>query len=520
VTTDPFGAAPAPIRRRGLTIGVRARILATVLVLAGLGLGVAGALSIAVERRQMLDHIDASLQVDVAEFRTFASDPAVIGAPGTDVAAILRTALERQAITTHEVVLGMINGKPAFVTPGRRPFAIEAERRLIAEIAAIPASAPTSIRESETSIGTIRYAAVQVRVAGRPERGTLVVAASLRPVHQAFVRSIRQYVLLSAAALVLIGLGGWLVAGRLLRPLALLRQGAERISHTDLTARIPVTGNDDVTELTRTVNTMLDRIQGAFDAQQRFLDDAGHELRTPLTIVRGHLEVLDVADPSEVAATRDLVMDELDRMSRLVSDLIVLAQAGRPDFVRLEPVDLDRLLRDVLDKAQALADRHWVLDGSLEVTALADPQRITQAMLQLAHNAVKHTAVDDVIAVGGVQTGGRILLWVRDTGSGVSEADAARIFERFGRSGTVRGDGSGLGLSIVSGIATAHGGRVTLDQPRDGGGARFSLVLPLFVLPRNAAGVMTHLGAQEEQDHRRPGSGRERRWPSRVGAPP
>jgi len=409
------------------------------------------------------------------------------GSPGTDVRAILRAALERQATTSDEVVLGMVNGRSAFVTPGRRAFAIENETALISAIAALPANAPTRIRPGTTrAAGPIRYAVVQLQVTGRPERGALVVAASLKPVHESLVRSVRQYVLLSLAALILIGLGGWLVTGRLLRPLKLLREAADQISHTDLTSRIPVTGHDDLTELTRTVNTMLDRLQGSFEAQRQFLDDAGHELRTPLTIVRGHLEVLDPQDPGEVLATRALVMDELDRMARMVHDLIILAQAGQPDFVRYGPADLDRLLTEVLDKAQGLADRRWVLDETPDITVLADAQRITQAMLQLVDNAVKHTGGHDVIAVGGAEHDGRVQLWVRDTGTGVSAQDAQRIFERFGRAGASRGlDGSGLGLSIVAGIAQAHGGgRVVLSPPRSGQGARFTLDLPRVVIRR------------------------------------
>jgi signal transduction histidine kinase len=244
-----------------------------------------------------------------------------------------------------------------------------------------------------------------------------------------------------------------------------------------------VTGHDDITQLTTTVNTMLDRLQWTFDTQQRFLDDAGHELRTPLTIVRGHLDVLDVRDPEEVAATRDLAIDELDRMARLVGDLILLAQSRRPDFVRLQPVDLERLLRDALDKAQALAERRWLLDAVLPVVVAADAQRLTQALLQLADNAVKHTGPADAIAFGARESAEGIVLWVRDTGPGVSEADAERIFERFQRAWPSRGtEGSGLGLSIVSGIAAAHGGRATLIHSWPG--ATFALILPLTVLAR------------------------------------
>ena len=204
--------------------------------------------------------------------------------------------------------------------------------------------------------------------------------------------------------------------------------------------------------------------------------------------MRGHLEVLNAADPAEVQATRALVMDELDRMARLVNDLIVLAQSGRPDFVRLEAVDLDRLLREVFDKAQALADRSWELDSTVPVVAMADGHRLTQAMLQLTDNAVRHTQVEDTIAIGGAISRGQVHLWVRDTGPGVCEQDAERIFERFGRAGGARGDagGSGLGLSIVNGIAVGHGGRVELGPP-DGGGARFTLVLPLGILHRTAS---------------------------------
>ncbi len=475
-----------------MTIGVRARILTTVLLLAALGMGLAGAAFMVFERRQLVDHLDGVLLGDVATFTAraaSASASASATAGSTTAAELLKAELNQHVPTDGEVLLGMIDGRPAFVTADNRPFAIEDETALIADVAALPADAPTQIRQvNSQSDGPLRYVAVQVRVAGQSEVGTLVAAVSLQPALDRLAASARLYAALSLAALVLVGLGGWVVAGRLLRPLRLLHEAAESISHTDLTSRIPVTGADDVTELTRTVNAMLDRLESAFDTQQQFLDDAGHELRTPITIVRGHLEVLNAADPAEVQATRALVMDELDRMARLVNDLIVLAQSGRPDFVRLEAVDLDRLLREVFDKAQALADRSWELDSTVPVVAMADGHRLTQAMLQLTDNAVRHTQVEDTIAIGGAISRGQVHLWVRDTGPGVCEQDAERIFERFGRAGGARGDagGSGLGLSIVNGIAVGHGGRVELGPP-DGGGARFTLVLPLGILHRTAS---------------------------------
>lgn len=454
------------------------------LVLAALGMLVAGTASTIVTQRQITTTIDATLRSEVEKFRTHV-DLAVdkLGA-AADVRSLLRMALRDQVPTANQVFLGLIDGAPSFITSGDRPFPIERETALLALIAALPPDDPVRIRQDTTSaVGPIRYVAVPVRVEGKAQRGVFVAATSLRQARSVLIQNAQQYAMLSAGTLVLIGVGGWLVTGRLLRPLRLLRQAAERISHTDLTSRIRVTGRDDVTQLTVTVNSMLDRLQWAFDTQQQFLDDAGHELRTPLTVVQGHLEVLDVADPLEVTATRDLVLDELDRMTRLVNDLILLAQSRRPDFVRIEPVDLDRLLRDVLGKAEALADRRWGLEAVPSVIAEADGQRLTQALLQLADNAVKHTDPTDVITIGGAETAEGILLWVRDSGHGVDEADAERVFERFKRAGTSRGtEGSGLGLSIVAGIAAAHGGRIRLDHTRPG--ALFTLVLPLLVVDR------------------------------------
>ena len=220
-------------------------------------------------------------------------------------------------------------------------------------------------------------------------------------------------------------LGAWR-SGRLLAPLRTMRATARDISDTDLTRRIPDTGNDDITDLARTFNAMLDRLEDAFAAQRQFLDDAGHELRTPITVLRGHLELLDPDDSDEIAATRGLVLDEVDRMGRLVDDLIVLAKADRPDFLQLRPADVGALTDEVLDKARGLGEREWKLDERGEGAVLVDPQRVTQALLQLADNAVQHTGRRrrdrDRSAAA---TGGRAL-WVRDTGAGVPPEDGER----------------------------------------------------------------------------------------------
>jgi signal transduction histidine kinase len=268
------------------------------------------------------------------------------------------------------------------------------------------------------------------------------------------------------------------VAGRVLAPVRAVRTTAERISESDLTRRIEVRGSDDVAELARTFNSMLDRLEGAFATQRRFLDDAGHELRTPITVIRGHLEVMG-EDPEERESAMRLVIGELDRMKRMVDDLVLLAKSHEPDFIHPGEVELAELTVELLAKARVLGNRRWRLAAVSEETVLADGQRLTQALVQLTDNAVAHTREGDVIEVGSAVSDGRVELWVRDSGPGVRDEVRERIFERFARAnGDPTREGSGLGLAIVASIAEAHGGRVRLESTPDHG-ATFTLDLPL-----------------------------------------
>lgn len=160
-----------------------------------------------------------------------------------------------------------------------------------------------------------------------------------------------------------------------------------------------MTGTDEVARLATTFNDMLDRVEKGYDAQRRFLDDAGHELRTPITIVRGHLEVLS-EDPDERRETIALVTDELDRMARMVNDLLVLAHAEEPTFLELEPVDLEALTVELHTKLEAIAPRRWEIESLGTGVIVADRQRLTQAVAQLAENAAKHTDEGDRIGLG------------------------------------------------------------------------------------------------------------------------
>lgn len=199
-----------------------------------------------------------------------------------------------------------------------------------------------------------------------------------------------------------------------------------------------------------------------------------------MTIVRGHLELMDAEDPDDVRATRALALDELDRMSRLVDDLLTLAKAERSDFVQPRAADIGRLTDETLEKARGLAQRRWTLDHLADVEAILDPQRVAQAWLQLASNAVKYSPDGTPIALGSAVRRGELRLWVRDQGIGISPHERDLVLARFGRgSGApLRADGAGLGLAIVDKIVTAHGGRVDIEST-PGQGSTIALVLPL-----------------------------------------
>ena len=276
-----------------------------------------------------------------------------------------------------------------------------------------------------------------------------------------------------------------LAAGRLLRPIRLLRDAAASSSNAaDLTKRIPVTGSDDVSELAAAINSMFDRLQDSALSQRRLLSDVGHELKTPITIIRGHLELLDADNVAEVDATRTLAIDELDRMSTLVSDISLLAASRAPHFVELDEVEIESFTKAVGAKASALdPSRTWGVESASGL-ALIDAGHITQAWLQLADNAVKYSTAGAPIVIATAVSGTGTVSWlnlsVRDSGPGIPPEAQERIFERFSRLESSRGtEGTGLGLSIVSAIAAAHGGSALLSSA-PGQGSTFTIRIPLI----------------------------------------
>ena len=454
-----------PTVRRRLTIAVAAAV-SLALVAVGLTLYV-------VEIRRIDRTIEAGLTQELGEFRALQTEPdPQTRKPFTSAERVMTVFLQRNLPDENEALFAFgPTGGPSYQGDGVPALQRSTEFRGVVDDLRV-----------RGGTRTIHVDGHEYRVAVQPVSDALGdsafvvvhdVSASQRDLRELMVT----YALLGALSVIAVaGLASWVV-GRLLAPLRRLQATAHGISGGDLTTRAEVTGRDDVSELQRTFNEMLDRLEAAFTAQRRLLDDAGHELRTPLTILQGHLEVLDTSDPADVDATKALLLDEISRMSRLVDDLLMLAKSRRPDFVSLEPTDVEALTVGVLERARGLGDRVWVLDAVTRSTAQLDPQRITQAMLQLCHNAAKHTSAGDEIGIGSRLHQGTIECWVRDTGAGVDSSVRDEVFERFTRAGD--DDGFGLGLSIVRAIAIAHGGRVDLvDPPPSSTGATFRITIP------------------------------------------
>ncbi len=215
----------------------------------------------------------------------------------------------------------------------------------------------------------------------------------------------------------------------------------------------------------------------AFEVQRRLLDDVRHELKTPITIIRGHLEVMDPRDAEDVSTIRDLGIAELDRMTRLIGDIDLLAAVEGDQFVMRE-VDLAALTERIAELVTVIPGHTWSIEHSTNAVIRGDGDRLLQAWLQLADNAAKHTPADSAIELGSAVHPGGAQLWVRDHGPGIPPAMRHRIFRRFDRGAGKRTvGGSGLGLAIVDTIAKAHGGYCAVaDTP--GGGVTFTLEIP------------------------------------------
>lgn len=470
-------------------IPARALIVGAILAVAALGLTIVGGVTFLAQRDRTLTDIDERLisQIDVLdqvdELRVVVESGAVASAQDTpdnftDLEAYLRAAVSRLIPGRNEASIAVIDGRIAFRSANTLSQQIADDPDFVAEAVATAKPADQAVIAS-ASIGStdLRYIAVPVSQPGDERTGVYIRAVDVTRELEPVTLSLLTYTAAALATLAAIGIVGWFVAGRILSPIRRMRETADSITPTDLRARIPADGNDDISDLSRTVNSMLDRLEGSMDNQRQLLDDVRHELKTPITIVRGHLEMMDVANPADVASTRDIGIAELDRMTRLVEDIDLLSSAEGDQF-EISLVDVRELTERMGDLVGGFPGHSWSVAGIARGVIEGDYDRLLQAWLQLADNAAKYTPQGSPIEIGSTLDIDSVHLWVRDHGPGIPPAARRRIFHRFARADHRTVGGSGLGLAIVDAIAKAHLGTCAVTDT-DGGGATFTITLPI-----------------------------------------
>jgi two-component system, OmpR family, sensor kinase len=340
----------------------------------------------------------------------------------------------------------------------------------------VPDVGPTRILERLVKVGRLRV----VVGAGEP---LAIVDRAQNGVAQTFG-------LAGALTLALALLASYLAGARVSAPLRRMAAVAARVDAGELEPRMASpAGGGEVTVLAEAFNHMLDRLAAELKGQREFIADASHELRTPITVIRGQLEVLAAQENPSAADVRraeEHVQREITRISRLVDDLLLLAQAEHRDFLRPQRIELRTFVEQLWDGISLTADRQFELGPVPRGTLFADPDRLAQALRNLASNAIVHTREGTGLVrleVAGAGPG-RIRFAVLDDGPGIPVAERERVFERFHRTDPARsrsGGGAGLGLAIVRAIAEAHHGDVrAADSPPGTGGARVDLVLSGF----------------------------------------
>jgi two-component system OmpR family sensor kinase len=449
-------------------LSLRARLLLGVVILAALGLAAADIATYSSLQSFLLQRVDSTLDADHvgAEHQDFEHGPA------PDEYVQIRTRSGGTVLYSSGVPHFPGTQAPSAPKLPRTVTGLHREGADLVRYFTVPAVS-----------GGGRY-----RVRASLDRGSpnlLIIGTSLSDVDSTLHRLVLIELLATAAVLAaLAALGLWVV--RLgLRPLSRIEQTADAITAGDLSRRVE--HPDPQTEVGRVgtaLNEMLDRIETSDRRLRRFVADASHELRTPLTAVRAYAELFGrgaAARPEDLERSMSGIVREAERMSLLVDDLLLLARLdeGRP--LEREPVDLAAVVREAVDAARVV-DPEWPIELSVEpATVTGDAARLRQVLDNLLANARTHTPAGTPVSVELRRVDTRAELTVADRGPGLSEEQAARVFERFYRADNSRArtsGGAGLGLSIVAAVVAAHGGTAEA-RPTPGGGATFAIALPL-----------------------------------------
>jgi heavy metal sensor kinase len=446
-----------------------ALILIVTLTVAGVGLWLA-------LRDSIHDRVDEDLRARLATVQdAIINDPDARSAPGL-------SALLREAIT---------------LTPGLRVRIADGDRSLYEWPAQVQGDAPRSVGARLVPDGVPRTQAVSGRpvrllassVSVNDQRWSVEIGTPLDELYETLDEFGWSVVVISPFVLLLASAGGYGMSRRALAPVARVTRTARAIGAQSLAARLPLRGVDDeLDQLSDTLNHMFGRLEDAFRRVTQFSADASHELRTPLAIIRTTVEVTRRRPRSEAEyiAALDRILAETERTSRLVDDLLLLARADADaDHLASEPMDLAETLRDACEQGQILAEAagvRFTTDLPPTCAAVAEPQALRRLFVILIDNAIKYTAMGGTVCVAMIVDGAQAIIEVRDTGVGIAASEVSRIFERFYRVGTDRSrqsGGVGLGLAIAQWIAVSHGGAIVVES-QPGVGSVFRVTLPLI----------------------------------------
>jgi len=487
-STRPAPVAPGPLRRARDRVGtwlsaipLRVTLVLALVISAGLGLLVSGTVVTSALEASLLSRTDQQLR------------DAVSPRPRPRPTTPPPPADPRTPPSSFYIVIDSGPGTESFVL---RPFDVDA----VPDLSDVPVAEPVTVPSRDGS--EVHWRAL--KIVGTDE--TTTIAVPLTQNEDTVTRLVRLQLVVGLAVLAILALAAYFVIRRSLRPLRRVENIAAAIARGDLFRRVPVRGtNTEVDRLSQSLNGMLAQIQSAFAATEaseaaarqseekmrRFVADASHELRTPLTTIRGFAELYRQGATGDPAMVIDRIEHEARRMGLLVEDLLMLARLDAQRPLTLGTVDLLTVAGEAVHNARAVAAaadpdgprRRIELEvrpgpGTLEVSGDAD--RLRQVLANLLTNALTHTPADADVTVRLTPGAHEVTVEVADTGPGLAPEEAERVFERFYRTDVSRtraSGGSGLGLSIVQALVTAHGGRVTV-RSAPGEGTCFTVRLP------------------------------------------
>jgi two-component system OmpR family sensor kinase len=469
-TVPPKPETARPDRPKTLPLGVR--VVGIFFLLLAATLLAVGAVTIRLTRNHLNNELEGRLSAAVSSFQT---GPATRVTRAEDLAAEARTWLAAQALPPDEVVAVRTRAGEVLTSTGGLDL------RRVEQSRALLTAGRSGWHTVDGPDGSVRALTVPLERNGQ-QAGTIVAAGERSPIESTLDALLSSVAWASGIGLVLATLLALAFLRRTLRPLARFSREVEAVEVSgDLTRRVEHDGpGDEVGQLAEAFNRMLASLEEAFRSQRRFVSDASHELRTPLTVARGQLELLaQELHSADARGSLAVAVDEIDRMGRIVDDLLLLARLDEGLPLKREPVEAELVLEEARLRAAVATRRPVLVHAERRLYARADHDRLLQVVTNLVTNAIEHTAADAEITLSSRRAAGRVVIEVHDTGPGIAPQDLEHVFERFYRGGTRDADvgSAGLGLAIAASLTRGMEGEIDV-QSTPGAGTTFIVSLP------------------------------------------